>query len=155
MRAPMGLSRKGRQRSLASRAGEVLRFWQAGHPRPVWPHQEGAKLLLRSTREPPVLGSLGDVLIHRPRLVAWPMGSEWRNQRPDSAINSTQGAQTDEYEAIHEQEGHGHRPRRGAYPRCCRYGLCLLHHEWFGLRRDECRYGGGGAPGGEPPARPP
>ena len=130
--APTGRGRRDRQRSLASRAAEVLRFWQAGHSRPVWPHQRGAKLSPCSTREPPVLGSLGDVLIHRPSLVAWPVGSEWRNQRPVSVINSTQGAKTDEYEAIHEQEGGGHRPRRGAYPRCCRRGLRLLHDDGSG-----------------------
>src|SRR5580658_1124426 len=98
-------------------------------------------LLLRTTREPPVLGSLGDVLIRRPSLVAWPVGSEWRNQRPDSAINSTQGAQTDEYEAIHEQEGGGHRPRRGTYPRRSGSGFRLLHCEWFGYRYRHRRLG--------------
>jgi hypothetical protein len=27
------------------------------------------------------LGSMGDVSIHGPHLVAWPVGSEWRNRR--------------------------------------------------------------------------
>ena len=97
-----------------------------------------------STREPPVLGSLGDVLIHRPSLVAGPVGSEWRNLRPDPAINSTQGAQTNEYEAIHEQEGGGHRPRRGDHPRCGWCGLRLLH--------DALVQGSGSSDGRELPA---
>ena len=82
-----GRSRKGRRRPSPTREAVVLRFWQAGHSRPVWPHQRGAASPPCNTRGPPVLGPLGDVLIHRPSLVAWPVGSEWRSRRPDIAIN--------------------------------------------------------------------
>ena len=56
---------------------KVLRFFQAGHCNPP--------RLIRINRNLPVgsiLAVKGDVLIHGPNVVAWPMGSEGRNQHP-------------------------------------------------------------------------
>jgi hypothetical protein len=53
---------------------KVLRFFQAGHCNPP--------RLIRISRNLPVgsvLAVKGDVLIHGPNVVAWPMGSERRN----------------------------------------------------------------------------
>jgi hypothetical protein len=80
-----------RSRVMAAVYPQVLRFWQAGPSRSAWPHQREATLLPGSTREPrSAFGSLGDVMIHRSSLVAGPVGSEWRNQRPHPVINTTQ-----------------------------------------------------------------
>ena len=63
---------------------KVLRFWQVGQYSP--PH------LVRIKREARFGGSLaanGDALIHGPNLVAWPVGSEWRNHRLHRAVIQT------------------------------------------------------------------
>jgi hypothetical protein len=60
---------------------KVLRFVQAGQITP--------SRLFRINRDYPVGNSLavnGDVLIHGPRLVAQPVGSEWRNHHLHQVI---------------------------------------------------------------------
>src|ERR1039458_500188 len=37
---------------------------------------------LAAKRNPPGFLGKGDVMIHRPYLVAWPVGSDWRTRRP-------------------------------------------------------------------------
>jgi hypothetical protein len=60
---------------------QVLRLFRAGLSRLAWPHQRGPATLPGSNRRLKVaFGSMGDVSIHRPHLVAWPVGNEWRNR---------------------------------------------------------------------------
>jgi hypothetical protein len=60
---------------------QVLRLFRAGLSRLAWPHQRGPATLPGSNREPKVaFGSMGDASIHGPHLVAWSVGSEWRNR---------------------------------------------------------------------------
>ncbi len=111
---PVGRGRRDRHRSLSSNRGVAVLAGGAFPPRLT--ASTGSAGAPCSTRGPPVLGSLGDVLIHRPSLVAGPVGSEWRNQRP-VRVTINPRSTNNEYEAIHEQEGGGHRPRRGDHPR--------------------------------------
>jgi hypothetical protein len=60
---------------------KVLRFSQAGHFNP--------SRLFRINRDFRFWNSLvvkGGALIHRSYLVAWPVGSEWRNHHPYQVI---------------------------------------------------------------------
>ena len=62
--------------------------------RPVWTAPTGTPLgsalaanrdlhrPLAAKRNPPGFLGKGDVMIHRPCLVAWPVGSDWRTRRP-------------------------------------------------------------------------
>ena len=81
---PVGNDRRNRRPSRACPIHEVLRFCQAGHYYPP--------RLDRTDRDLPHRSSLaanrnlrgfldkGDVMIHRPYLVAWPVGSDWRTR---------------------------------------------------------------------------
>lgn len=53
---------------------KVLRFWQAGFTRPVWPYQ--------GNRCRTVSAAKGNALNQRPCVVAEPLWSEWRNRCP-------------------------------------------------------------------------
>ena len=60
---------------------QMLRPLQAGRSRLAWPHRRGPATLPGTNRGPKVaLGSMGGASIHGPHLVAWPVGSEWRNR---------------------------------------------------------------------------
>jgi hypothetical protein len=63
-------------------------------PAPFGPHQQGtppwefpdskqeSPWVPGNTEEPPWVPGKGDVMIRRPYLVAWPVGSDWRTRRP-------------------------------------------------------------------------
>jgi hypothetical protein len=65
---------------------KVLRFSQAGHCCPPRLDRTNRALLngssLAANRDPHGFLGKGDVMIHRPYLVAWPVGSDWRTRRP-------------------------------------------------------------------------
>jgi hypothetical protein len=54
-------------------------------PAPSGPHKQGLPhgSPLAANRDPHGFLDKGDVMIHRPYLVAWPVGSDWRTRRPD------------------------------------------------------------------------
>jgi hypothetical protein len=66
---------------------QMLRFCQAGHCGPSRQARTNRNLphgsALAANRDPRGFLGKGDVMIHRPCLVAWPVGSEWRTRRPD------------------------------------------------------------------------
>ena len=73
---------------------KVLRIWQAGLFPPRLARTKGNPIagFLAGSRNPHGFLAKGDVMILRPRLVAWPLGSEWRTRRPSRVTHQTQGA---------------------------------------------------------------
>jgi hypothetical protein len=85
---------------------KVLRFRQAGHccpPRPertnrAFPHgsalaaDRGPMGFLVTNRDPHGFLDKGDVMIHRPYLVAWSVGSDWRTRRLRLVVHLDEGA---------------------------------------------------------------
>ena len=67
---------------------QVLRFSQAGYCYPPRLDRTNRSLphgsALAANRDLNGFLDKGDVMIHRPYLVAWPAGSDWRTQRPVS-----------------------------------------------------------------------
>jgi hypothetical protein len=66
----------------SSRTNKVLRFRQAGNfPPRLFRINRNSHGFLEASRNPHGFFAMGDVLIRRPCLVAWPAWSEWRTQR--------------------------------------------------------------------------
>jgi hypothetical protein len=66
---------------------KMLRFCQAGLCYPSRQARTNRELphgsALAANRDPRGFLGKGDVMIHRPCLVAWPVGSDWRTRHPD------------------------------------------------------------------------
>ena len=112
----------------AASIGQVWRHGSAGSlPRSGWAVRTGTRWGSRQQAGALFGGFLasGDLRQQGELRHAWSGGTGAQHKQPN---------QKEKHETIHEQEGGGPRPRRGACPRCWRRGLRLLQHDGYGHR---------------------